>query len=79
MPRRLPSSTVKKSSVSTAKSANCPTAMRPFWPSLRENQLDASVHIRSTVSRSSRFAGGYSFSPPTVRPVTNHERLTHGL
>ena len=50
---------VKKSRSGTIRSASCPTAMRPFFPSSFENHVTYSVHMRSAVSRSSRLRCGY--------------------
>ncbi|MNT53081.1 hypothetical protein D3C72_1901510 [compost metagenome] len=73
------SGTWKKSLLGTMKSANWPAEMRPRLPSSLLNQATFSVHMRKAVSRSSRLRCGYSCVPPSVLPVTIHDRDTQGL
>ena len=44
-----------------------------------ENQVLASVHRRSALSRSSTLACGYNCMPPTVLPVVSQYSDTQGL
>ncbi|MNT25949.1 hypothetical protein D3C72_1614950 [compost metagenome] len=73
------SSMLKKSALSTARSASMPSWMRPFLPCSLENQALPAVHSSSAVSRDKRLPASYRRKPPTVRPDTSQYSAVHGL